>query len=665
MAARGVLYFLLLAISSGVYGQDVTETKLTTFDWAAGDQFGRSVAISGGYAVVGAWLDDDNGSNSGSAYICERDGLGNWNEVQKLTASDGAENDRFGLSVSISGDYAVIGAYEEDDNYSSGSAYIFERDGAGSWNEVQKLTASDGAENDRFGRSVSISGEYAVIGADLAHGNDFYSGGAYIFDRDGDGNWNEVAKLTASDGAYNDRFGWSVSISGDYAVIGAIGGGYNGTWSGSAYIFEHDRDGNWTEVNKLTASDGAAEDYFGGSVSISGNYAVIGAYGDDDDGSYSASAYVFERDGAGVWSEAQKLTASDAAAGDYFGYSVSISGDYAVIGAGWDDDNGYSSGSAYVYERDGQGNWSEAAKLIASDGAGYDNFGRSVAISGGYAVVGAPDDDDKGTNSGSAYIFDRDGDGDWIQSAKQTSPADDDFFGGSVSISGEYAVVGAGWDDDNGSSSGSAYVYERDGAGNWNEVQKLTASDGAAEDYFGFSVSISGDYAVIGAPHDDDTGPDSGSAYIFERDGLGNWNEVQKLIASDGDAEDYFGGSVSISGNYVVIGSRSRLNISSESAYVFERDELGNWSEVQKLTASDGASGDLFGVSVAISGGYAVVGAVYDDGNGSRSGSAYVFERDGAGNWFEAAKLIASDGAEWDIFGESVSISGDDAVIGA
>ena len=336
-----------------------------------------------------------------------------------------------------------------------------------------------------------------------------------------------------------------------------------------------------------------------------------------------------------------------------------------MIGAGWDDDNGYSSGSAYVYERDGQGNWSEAAKLIASDGAGYDNFGRSVAISGGYAVVGAPDDDDKGTNSGSAYIFDRDGDGDWIQSAKQTSPADDDFFGGSVSISGEYAVVGAGWDDDNGSSSGSAYVYERDGAGNWNEVQKLTASDGAAEDYFGFSVSISGDYAVIGAPHDDDTGPDSGSAYIFERDGLGNWNEVQKLIASDGDAEDYFGGSVSISGNYVVIGSRSRLNISSESAYVFERDELGNWSEVQKLTASDGASGDLFGVSVAISGGYAVVGAVYDDGNGSRSGSAYVFERDGAGNWFEAAKLIASDGAEWDIFGESVSISGDDAVIGA
>ena len=289
------------------------------------------------------------------------------------------------------------------------------------------------------------------------------------------------SKRTASDGAASDRFGRSVSISGDYAVIGAY---YNddddGNRSGSAYIFERDGAGNWSEVQKLTASDGAAFDYFGNSVSISGNYAVIGAYGDDDNGANSGSAYVFERDGAGVWSEVQKLTASDGADNDYFGVSVSISGDYAVIGAYTDDDNGANSGSAYIFERDGAGNWSEVQKLTASDAAASDYFGRSV------------------------------------------------------SISGDYAVISAYYDEDNGSESGSAYVFERDGAGNWPEVQKLIASDGNTFDYFGISVSISGDYAVIGANYtDDDNGANSGSAYIFERDGAGNWSETQKLTASD------------------------------------------------------------------------------------------------------------------------------------
>ena len=164
----------------------------------------------------------------------------------------------------------------------------------------------------------------------------------------------DESKLTASDGAEFDEFG-RVSISGDYAVIGAYGDDDNGNRSGSAYIFERDGAGNWSETQKLTASDGAGFDQFGSSVSISGDYAVIGASYDSDDGFNSGSAYIFERNGAGVWSETQKLTASDAAEFDYFGV-VSISGDYAVIGAYWDDDNGNNSGSAYVFERDGAGN---------------------------------------------------------------------------------------------------------------------------------------------------------------------------------------------------------------------------------------------------------------------------------------------------------------------
>ncbi len=210
-------------------------------------------------------------------------------------------------------------------------------------------------------------------------------------------------KLNASDGAVYDYFGISVAISGDYAVVGAYGGADAGLNSGSAYIFK--RDGTaWTEQAKITASDGAAYDCFGYSVAISGDYAVVGAWADADNGAASGSAYIFKRDGT-AWTEQAKITASDGAAYDRFGVSVAISGDYAVVGAHTDDDAGMDSGSAYIFKRDGTA-WEEQAKITASDGAAYDCFGISVAISGDCAVVGASGDDDAGSNSGSAYIYD-------------------------------------------------------------------------------------------------------------------------------------------------------------------------------------------------------------------------------------------------------------------
>ncbi len=392
--------------------------------------------------------------------------------------------------------------------------------------ETRKLTASDGAASDYFGYSVSISGDTAIVGA---YRDDNYSGSAYIFSRDqgGANNWGQVKKLTASDGAADDRFGYSVSISGDTVIVGAWRDDDKGTNSGSAYIFYRDQGGanNWGEVKKLTASDGADYDDFGYSVSISGDRAIVGARLDDDKGDGSGSAYIFSRDqgGSDNWGEVKKLTASDGAASDDFGYSVSISGDTAIVGARYDDDKVDDSGSAYMFSRDqgGANNWGEVKKLLASDGVAWDCFGWSVSISGDTVIVGAPYDDDSGTNSGSAYIFYRDqgGANNWGQVKKLTASdgAASDEFGWSVSISGDVAIVGARWDDDNGIDSGSAYIFYRDqgGANNWGEVKKLTASDGAAADYFGWSVSISGDMAIVGAWGDDDNGSDSGSAYIF------------------------------------------------------------------------------------------------------------------------------------------------------
>jgi len=268
----------------------------------------------------------------------------------KLTASDNAALDEFGKSASISGDYAVVGASRDDDNGDrSGSAYVFKRSGT-SWAQEAKLLPSDGAENDFFGASVSISGDYAVVGATGDDDNGSASGSAYVFKRTGT-SWQQEAKLLPSDGAAGDRFGWSISISGDYAVVGADRDDDNGTNSGSAYVFK--RTGtSWAQEAKLLASDGQGGDFFGFAVSISGDYAVVGAIIDDDNGFESGSAYLFKRTGTS-WAQEAKLLPSDGAAGDLFGFAVSISGDYAVVGAEIDGDNGFHAGSAYVFKRTG------------------------------------------------------------------------------------------------------------------------------------------------------------------------------------------------------------------------------------------------------------------------------------------------------------------------
>ena len=380
-----------------------------------------------------------------------------------------------------------------------------------------KLTASDGAGNDQFGNSVSISGDTVVVGASC---DDSSRGSAYVFVKPS-GGWATTstfaAKLTASDGVALDYFGDAVSVSGDTVVVGAP---YNSS-QGSAYVFVKPP-GGWATTStfaaKLTASDGAFDDYFGGSVSVSGETVVVGASGDT-----YGSAYVFVKPGAD-WADmtqTAKLTASDGAASDYFGVSVSISGDTVVVGANGDDDNGDTSGSAYVFVKPGA-DWADmtqTAKLTASDGAAGDYFGDAVSISGDTVVVGAPCDDDNGGDSGSAYVFVKPSGG-WsnmTQTAKLTASdgAEGDYFGISVSISGNTVVVGANGDDDNGSTSGSACVFVKPSGGwsNMTQTAILTASDAAAGDYFGDAVSVSGGTVVVGAPDDDSI---QGSAYVFD-----------------------------------------------------------------------------------------------------------------------------------------------------
>jgi hypothetical protein len=380
------------------------QAKLIASDAAAADLFGSSVAVSGDTAVVGATYDDSPATDAGSAYVFVRSN-GAWTEQAKLTASDVAAGDNFGNRVALSGDTAVVGARADDSPATNaGSAYVFVRSG-GTWTEQAKLTASDAAANDQFGVSVAVSGDTAVVGARRDDSPARDAGSAYVFVRS-EVTWAEQAKLTASDAAENDELGTSVAVSGDTVVVGADGDETPaGAAAGSAYVFV--RSGvTWAEQAKLTASDAAAGDFFGTSVAVSGDTAVVGAYFDDSPASDAGSAYVFVRSGL-TWAQQAKLTAADAADGadgDNFGTSVAVSGDTAVVGAPIDDSPATHAGSAYVFVRSGV-TWAQQQKLTASDAADSDNFGSSVAVSGDTAVVGSPRDNSPASIAGSAYVF--------------------------------------------------------------------------------------------------------------------------------------------------------------------------------------------------------------------------------------------------------------------
>ncbi|RZV37536.1 MAG: hypothetical protein EX272_05235 [Chromatiales bacterium] len=379
------------------------------------------------------------------------------------------------------------------------------------------------------------------------------------------------------------------------------------------------------EVANLIAEDSASNDFFGFSIALSDDTAVIGALRDDDKGVDSGSVHVYTRIGTN-WSQQTKITAVDSAAGDEFGGDVALDGDTAVIGARRNDDNGVDSGLAYVFKRSGTA-WSQQTRLVASDGAAGDEFGYSVAISGDTAVVGAPRGNDKGEDSGSAYVFTRSG-STWRQQAKLVASdgAVGDVFGISVAISGDTVVIGADLADEKGSNSGAAYVFSRSGI-TWSQQVKLIADDGAAGDLFGIRVTLFGDTAVIGAARDDDKGDESGAAYVFKRSGT-DWFQQAKLSASDGAANDRFGTRVAIYRNTAVIGAilADAAADNSGSAYVFTRSE-STWSQRAKLAASDGAANDVFGWSVAIYGNTVMIGAptsiIAMPGG---TGSAYVFE---------------------------------------
>ncbi|MHC4219429.1 MAG: FG-GAP repeat protein [Planctomycetota bacterium] len=364
--------------------------------------------------------------------------------------------------------------------------------------------------------------------------------------------------------------------------------------------------------------------------------------------------------------ETGQCTAADAEFGDRFGDAVAIHGNVAVVGAPGDDDLGSQSGAVYIFHYDGA-EWAQQPKLVISGSAAGHRCGYSVSVNNDVAVFGAPSDDHAGPESGSAYVF-RLNAGTWEQETKLT--ASDSFFfhvfGESVSVNGNVTLVGAL----KPSSIGAVYAF-RYIVNEWIEEDILTASDGNSDNRFGVSVSIKGDVALIGANRDDEGGTDAGAAYIFRyNSGTGFWDEDVKLTASDPAPGDGFGISVSLSGNVAVIGANNDDPAvdDSGSAYVFRFSD-GSWVEEAKLTAPTAApSWDEYGQAVAVSGGIVVVGARADNAGGEFSGAAYFYQYQFDGNdwaWNLVAKLIASDSIGGDTFGRVVAVHGGTAFVGS
>jgi hypothetical protein len=634
----------------------VQQAKLLAADPATGDALGRSVAIEGDRILLGAQAKD---TGAGAVYIFERIGT-NWIQSAKMTAADRSPGDNFGNSVALSGETALVGALfqTEAGQVQAGAAYVFIHQD-NQWTQQAKLTAPVPSTAAEFGYDVSLSGDTAVVGSPF-----IAEGRAYLFTRSG-ANWNFVDELAASDGFY---FGFTVAISENTVAVGApytlpVSGQYH---LGSAYVFINSGS-HWFQQAKLTPKDPAEFKEFGSSIAIDKDSIVVGASGDDFNGSNIGSAYVFIRQGT-QWTQQARIIASIGRAGDGFGGSVAISKETILSGTTtFAGAAGPNSGAAFVFVQNST-NWVQQAMLTSGDGSGADYFASSVALLGDRALVGMPGDDTAAArDTGSAYLFLRNGTS-WTLEAKLTAdlPSLGDRFGHAVALGPDVALVGAPENaGSTGAGPGSAYIFEA--ATQWKQKARLKASDGARGDWFGGAVAISPGIALVGAYGDDNSfGADGGSAYVFASNGT-NWNFETKLQPVEGNTSANFGISVALSGQTAVIGGNKVLSAQQfyvGGAFIFVRDGT-NWTQQARLNPVGIGRDDEFGYSVAISGDTVIVGSPQDDlATDEDVGSAYIFLRNGT-TWSQQAKILATTHAAADRFGYSVGLSGDTAVIGA
>ncbi len=392
-------YFIALfwlIVSSPIFAQSITEDQqVYPQTLSEDDRYGLALGITGDYAIIGAPGDDQYGSNSGAAYVFTYNS-GTWSQVDKLISSDIQAGDYFGYTISANGDYLLIGT--PITNSYAGAVYVFKNTN-GTWLQVQKLTVSDGFSSQLFAHSIDLYGDYAIVGAPGDSTNGENSGAAYIF-KNINGTWTQIEKLVPDNGHENDLFGYSVAITDNYAAVGAIGHGDSIRY-GAVYIYQNNND-TWNLQRIVISNDPQEGENFGYSVDIDGNRIVVGApYKNYNGFSWNGAAYLFDNS-SGNWQQFLKLLPIDSGVMKYFGKVVNIKDSLIAIAApGEISFTPHVPGSAYIYNLNTQ----NMAKFVSSDNTAEDRFGSSLCITDQYFFVGAETSDAYGTDAGNAYYF--------------------------------------------------------------------------------------------------------------------------------------------------------------------------------------------------------------------------------------------------------------------
>ena len=689
---------------------------------SAGDYFGRAVAITDTYTIVGAHYEDTaSDPYSGRAYIFNNSTGALVHTLDNPNAHGTGNSDQFGSSVAISGNYAAVGAQGEStassNTYASGKAYIFDVSTGSLLFTLSNPNPYGTPKEDNFSKTMSMSGDYLIVGA---FGED-YSGGsntgaAYIFNVTTGA---LVHTIDNPDDAAAAYFGYAVGISGNNAIVGAMGAS---TSSGKAYIFNVTTGALVHTIDNPNDYGTNTGDRFGGSIAISGNYAIVGAYGEDDaGGSESGKVYIFNVSTGALIQTIDNSNDYGTSASDSFGFVVAISGTTGIVGAyGEDDADGNSTGKAYIYNVT-TGELLETLDNPNAYGTNADDrFGNAVAISSDYIVVATYSEDDAGgTTSGKAYIYDVEmtpgneitapgaptigtasvGSGKTV-SVAFTAPSDDGYAtietytatsspGG---ITGTLSQAGSGTINVTGLAIETAYTFTVTATNSYDTGEASAASNTVTipytapvyrltlnnpnpygtskNDNFAISVSTSGDYVIAGAKAEDEAGgTGSGKAYIY---GAASGQLLRTLVNpnSGNVQDDSFGGAVAVSGNYAIVGADGTEDSGGDAsgkAYIYN---VTTGALLQTLDNPNDYGGAIyynrFGAAVAIDGNYAIVGARGEtDAGGQQSGKAYIY------NVTTGALLQTLDNpndygtSAGDSFGQAVGISGNYALVTA
>jgi hypothetical protein len=505
-------------------------------------QVGREVMLAGDRIIAGTRINDEKGLDAGAAIIFRKDigGVNGWGVEQYLFASDAADRDELGRTVAISrtANYAVAGApHKLNAAPSVGAAYTYSRSGT-TWTQRTKLTPPAAIEYSvRMGDAVAVSGDYAAVGmifkTDLWNSNRIAeTGGINIYQRQPNSTWVLEKHITPASPSSAMRFGETIDISPEFMVSAVPGDNTGGSNSGGAIIYGRNvgGPGNWGEIKKIKHGDPQTSDYAGieNGISLFGDYLVIGASRKRHTlvapQGNAGGAYIFHRNqgGADNWGQIKKLMPPVLESGAYYGNAVDMGGTILAVGARTEDPNGSNSGAVYLYAKDegGADNWGQIKKFVGE--AAGDQLGYDVAVSGSTLAMGAPYNDQAGTDKGAVYIHykDQGGANNWGLFKKinhNGGGAGNALFGYNIDLAGDILIVGAPYDDTNQTDAGYVYVYSRNegGADNWGLLATITPNVPGEEDFFGWSVAVSGNVVAGSGPYNDDYGKDDGSVYLF------------------------------------------------------------------------------------------------------------------------------------------------------